>query len=349
MKALDAVHEFRLVNALVAGFARSPRQRNLPHGADAELVELPGGSTLAVTIDGLSEEYALGLLRDPFALGWSVVAHSLSDLAAVAAEPLGVMLSYALPEDQGQDFGVRLSEGAAAALDAHGTYCLGGDTSFAREASFQCCALGLVADGPLLTRRGAVAGDALWTTGPAGGGNLVGIAGRVSPELWARAQDGYRPRARLAAARRVRELVHAAIDTSDGMLPAVHVLAAANGCGAAVDLAPAGLHPGLLELAGQAGFPTWFAGAFGMGDYELLLAVPPENEAAVEEALRAEDLAPWRVGELTAAGGMTLVVDGAPRPLDGARLLNLFAEAGSLDAYVEGLGRLDAEMRGASP
>ncbi len=342
---LDPLHEFRFVSKVAAGLPRSPRQRNRIHESDAEILELESGELLAATVDGLHEEYQVGLLRDPGTLGWATVAHSLSDLAAVGADPLGVLFSWELPRGAEDAWCQALSGGAAAALSAHGTFALGGDTSFAEQPAFHCVALGSVRGGPPVSRVGARAGDRLVVTGPIGHGNLLGIARRVDEGLRARLEREYRPRARFEAIAAVRPWVRAAIDTSDGLLSAVDLLARLNGLGVRLSLCDDHYHPVLRQLSGSASFPLWIGGAFGMGEYELLLAIPADSVDRAMAALAAREVPAREVGAFTAEPAITMPLAGRQVAVDTTRLLNLFAESEDVEAYVQGLLAFDAGLR----
>lgn len=348
MTRLDAAHEFALVDALVRDLPRNPDQVNAAHEADAELLARPGGH-LAVNMDCLQEEVEVGLLRDPEAIGWCLVAHSLSDLAAVAARPLGVMLAYTLPLDADEAWRQGLQRGVRAALEAHGTGCLGGDTSAGPTPSFQCCALGWVEGDRYLTRRGAQAGDVLLATGPFGAGIQLGVARRVGDELGRACEAGYRPRAQLEAGAAMAELARACVDSSDGLFAALHVLTGVNQLGLRLDLGPAVFLPGWVQLASRARLPLWFGAAFGMGEYQLLFAVPPEQEGEAVARLEGQGLGPVRLGTFTAEPTVRATPYRDEVSLDLPRFVNLLGESGSIDEYVAALLALDVQLGGTPP
>ncbi|HNV69958.1 MAG TPA: AIR synthase related protein, partial [Candidatus Ozemobacteraceae bacterium] len=104
MEKIEQLREFAFISQLTRNLRRNPDQVNKCHEADAELIRQTDGSFLAATVDTLYEEYHLGLIRDPRTLGWTVIMQSLSDLAAVAADPIGVLLSVTLPRDVHPDW-----------------------------------------------------------------------------------------------------------------------------------------------------------------------------------------------------------------------------------------------------
>ena len=79
--------ELDFVRGLIARYPRSNRQLNRPFYSDAEILKTDGGH-LYVSIDTVSEEFEMGLLRDAKTFGWMTVTASASDLAAVGVKPL---------------------------------------------------------------------------------------------------------------------------------------------------------------------------------------------------------------------------------------------------------------------
>ena len=62
-------------------------------------LEVSESSILAITTDSIVEEIRLGLYDDPYLIGWMIVMVNLSDLAAVGADPLGILISEIFPNN----------------------------------------------------------------------------------------------------------------------------------------------------------------------------------------------------------------------------------------------------------
>ena len=94
-----------LVKSIAGSFRRCPEQLNNLNESDAELIppELLKGEILALKVDGLADEIQAGLYEDPYVIGWTAVNATLSDLAAVGAEPIGMMLLLQLPPGDRQN------------------------------------------------------------------------------------------------------------------------------------------------------------------------------------------------------------------------------------------------------
>lgn len=322
--ALEAIAEVRAIDALIRAFPRRPDQLNGPHEADAELLPLGPDRWLAATVDGLAGELAVGFYRDWYTAGWTLVQACLSDLAAVGATPLGVLLAIT----RGPDGIVpeRLTLGIADALRAEGVAALGGDLNDGVAPHLDATALGLVEGAPPLLRLGIRPGDALYATGPLGAGNALAIARLTGApdDLWPEAR--YRPHARLAEGRAARGVARAAIDTNDGPMSVIDHLARLNGVGFRLDFDLARLlEPGAREAFAAAGLPAWALFAGEHGEYELIAAVAPEREGE----LRACWPHAVRLGEATAARGIALALpDGRTEAYDGSFVRNLLVACG---------------------
>jgi len=292
--------EDAFVDRLVRGFTRSPGQINRPHESDAELVRLPGSElVLAVTVDQIVEEVRAGLYDDPYLLGWMTVAASASDLAAVGAAPLGVVIGHVLRPDTSDAALDALQRGIADAANAAGLPVLGGDTAFDSAASTSATAFGVVAGGAAMTRRGAAIGDRLFATGPLGSGSVFAWAkrrGETAPR--------FLPAPRLDAGALARGFASAAADTSDGALAACDLLLPPEGVDVVWDAPPeAYLHPDAARLAAGLGIPPWMLLAGPHGEFELLLAVPEAAAGGLVDIARSRGIRFLDLGRFAAGTG----------------------------------------------
>jgi thiamine-monophosphate kinase len=344
MPALTAIRENAFLAALVGGFLRAPRQVNGLQESDAELVRLPGtAGLLALTTDAIVEEIQTGLYRDPFQIGWMTVMVNASDLAAVGAEPLGLLLNETLPPDLDAAFLAELQRGIAMASRAAGLPVLGGDTNIGSHLQTCGLAVGWVPDGQPMTRLGAAPGHLLYTTGPLGRGGayacqaLLGNAPRTSGQhgFQARAVPSpgpdldFRPGPRLHEGQMLRPFASACMDTSDGFLPTLDQLMRLNGFGFEVSADLESYMDAAAARVNQpAAVPPWVFLAGPHGEFELVFTVPPEREAAFLEAARAQDWRPLRLGHVTTQPVIRLRSGDRYLALDTGRIRNLFSEVG---------------------
>jgi thiamine-monophosphate kinase len=320
---MNAVLENRLLSRWAHLLPRAPAQLGDVHEADCELVPLGDGRLLALTIDAVDEELE-ALYTSAATAGRIAAVASLSDLAAVGAEPIGLLLSVSLPAEDATVVQALVAEGIADACREAGTFVLGGDTSDATTLRIACVGVGTVPASGVLRRVGLRPGDRLFASGPLGTGaalagvKLLGVPVAID-------EGSFRPPCRLAHGRALRGIASACIDTSDGLFAAVDQLARINGVAIELD---AGLGSLLSRQAdavraalGIDAFPLL---ASAHGEFELVFGVPPERLDALAVAARALDWRPVPLGRVEQGEG--LGVDGTR--VDGARIRNLLGESG---------------------
>lgn len=309
-------------------FRRSPDQVNQVLESDAELVRLPDGSILAVTTDCIAEEIDTGLYHDPVHIGWMTVVVNLSDLAAVGASPLGLLLSESLPAGFPPEKLHAVQQGISEACSATGVFVLGGDTNQSTSWQMGGTAIGLIpASEPIIQRKGAGVGDALYCSGPMGLGSayafqvLMGSGGAVVP---------YRPLPRLKEGGLVRRSGSACIDTSDGFFHALSNLMEINSIGFQIDKPLSEIaHPNAIQISKDKHLPAWIFLAGPHGEFELLFTIPRKNELTFLESAEKMNWKPWRIGVCTAEPHCALRgTDGRYFPVDALKIANSFMETG---------------------
>lgn len=222
--------EFSTLQQYVKNFSRSPLQQNALYESDCELLTLPTGGTLAVTVDTISEEITHGLYQDPYTMGWVCAVASFSDLAACGATPLGLLFSSQWGQDCTDLMRQGIYEGFHDALHANGAHLLGGDTGSAPHTTLTSVGIGLCTTSPL-QRIGIQAGDYAVLFGTTGIGPclayrcLLGLPVNRFPESL------YRPQVPWQQLHAVRPYLRAMMDTSDGVLSTLHTLCALNRVG----------------------------------------------------------------------------------------------------------------------
>jgi thiamine-monophosphate kinase len=242
----------RLADLGELGLLAELERRGLAVGIANDAAELAGGRV--VTQDALVEGVHFRLdwisWRE---LGFRAAAVNLSDLAASAAEPEGLVVTLAAPGETAVADVLALYEGLA----EPGVPVVGGDTSSAERLLLSVTAIGRSDRVP--GRSGAVPGDVVVVTGPLGAAGAAFRAG------------GYaRPPLRLEEGRALGRVAHALIDVSDGLARDAGHLAARSGCRIVID----------LERVPLAENATVDDVAFGE-DYELLAAVSEPGEFTV--------------------------------------------------------------------
>jgi thiamine-monophosphate kinase len=299
--------ELDFVADLLAGLPTDPRLE-VPAGDDAAVIRPPSDRRTVVTVDMLMEgvDFILGPECLPEAVGHKALAVNLSDLAAMGSRPEAVVVAVALPRQGGEAIGRGIQAGIASLAEAHGVAVAGGDTnSWDGPLVVSVTAIGSVLPGRAWRRAGALPGDLLVATGRFGGS----ILGR---------HLAVEPRCREAAAIAGRFCVHAAIDVSDGLSLDLARMMAASGTAAVLDLDAVPLHPDAECLAARDGQPA-IDHALGDGeDFELLLALAPDEASRLIAEMTSEQLGTplTIIGEVrTGAGLYARSGRGLPDPL----------------------------------
>ena len=320
-----------MIEKITRNFLQAPHKRNKIHEADAELVDLKKESTeyLAITTDALVEEVDSGLYDDPFLIGWMLAMVNFSDLAAVGAEPLGLLLSLSFPSTQDESFTAKLTEGISAACQRLNTFVLGGDTNQGKELFLSGCALGRVPKESTMTRVGAQPGDRLFLTGPAGLGNIFAFL-KLTGKTNHMKKSFYQPVARIEEGKIIKEFASCCMDTSDGIIHTMDTLMRLNRCGFVLyndwDRI---VHPIALDVCRTQNIPPWLVLAGVHGEFELFFSVGPDDVKKLHDEAALAGWNPVLIGEVTSGRGVRIKTPDRFIPLDTAQIRNLSHTAGS--------------------
>jgi len=136
-------------------------------GDDAAVITTLGESAVVVSIDTSVENVHFRAdWLTPREIGYRAASSALSDLAAMGAEPLGILAALAIPESWREHLDA-ISDGIGEAAAAADTHVLGGDMSRGTELALTFTVLGTASD--VLSRSGARPDDAVFVTGRLGG------------------------------------------------------------------------------------------------------------------------------------------------------------------------------------
>ncbi|HEU4586728.1 MAG TPA: thiamine-phosphate kinase [Gemmatimonadaceae bacterium] len=244
-------------------------------GDDAAVLDVPSGERLVVSADSTVESFHFR--RDWLsarAVGWRATVSALSDLAAMAATPLGVLVSLSLPESWRADLD-ELARGIGEAVQGAGTRIVGGDLTAANELAIAVTVLGHTA--APLTRAGACPGDTLYATGMFGGPRaaIEALLHGEEPSPLARERFEH-PMPRIREARWLAAHgAHALIDVSDGLAGDAGHIAAASGVTIELTLDT------IPTISGSSPLEAASSGE----EYELLIAAPRLDTSAFEREL----------------------------------------------------------------
>lgn len=338
----DRVPETVLVERRARGFPRSPLQLNGLGESDAELLRLPGTDLLlAVTTDAIVEEIEAGLYRDPGLIGWMTVIASASDLGAVGADPLGILVSQTLPASLDSAWEVGLQAGIRAACEACGLFLLGGDTSSSESIHLESTAVGTVPSGQAMLRSGAAPGDALVATGPLGLGSAFAAE---ALGMWPdHTPTRFRPTARLREGGLLRSFASCCMDTSDGALATLDELMLRSGVGFRLTVPVSRLlHRAAADFARTFELPSWVPLAGPHGEFELVCTIPQSCLAPFRAAAKAAGIDSIQLGVVKREPGLILSPEDGNQRLPTGRIRAL-AERAAEDtgAFLEEMREID--------
>jgi thiamine-monophosphate kinase len=230
--ALGPGAEFDAIRQLVSRWG----SRAAGIGDDAAVLAVPRGDVLVASVDSAVEgRHFRRAWLSPREIGYRAVAAALSDLAAMAARPLGVLVAFTLPASWRGDL-LELADGIGDAVDVGHARIHGGNLSDGDQLTITTTALG-TAFAPL-RRDGARPGHRVYVTGHLGGpGAAVQRlkAGQPAGPFHDRFAN---PVPRLDEGRWLAERgASAAIDISDGLIGDARHLAAASGVEIEIDAA----------------------------------------------------------------------------------------------------------------
>lgn len=277
---------------------------------DAAIVDLAPGQRLVATADALVA--GIHFLPDdpPEDIARKMIRVNLSDLAAMGAQPVGLLFTAVFPGDVKEAWLEQFAAGLKADIEAYRAPLIGGDTVSGEGAlTLSLTALGTVPGETVLTRRGAEPGDDIFVTGTIGDGALgleVARGGLTSlDEAFRRALLGRyrRPEPRIGFGARLLDHAHASIDVSDGLIADLGHVCASSGVGARITAAAIPLSEAARAVVD--GDRERLAALLGGGDdYELLFTAPAGSGGAITGIGTELGVAVARIGCITEGSGV---------------------------------------------
>ncbi|MBM4461968.1 MAG: thiamine-phosphate kinase [Chloroflexi bacterium] len=314
--------EFKLIDLLseiVSRGVADPRILIGP-GDDAAAWRV-GDATLLATTDTMVQGVHFTAESPWKEVGWKALASNLSDIAAMGGVPQYTLVSLCLPGDTEVDDVVQLCQGMMEVADRFQVAVIGGNISSAPVAVVTLTVIGQAQPEGILTRSGAAPGDLVAVTGylgsSAAGLKMLTDHLQFTPQTTAFLRKAHlQPWPRIAEGQLLAQQgVRAAIDISDGLMADLGHLCKASRVGAVVKADAIPIHPEV-----RAAFPQECLGfaLAGGEDYELLFTASDEVigrvKAAMERSEHAADCPVTLIGEITRAGGVS-VVDKEGEPL----------------------------------
>lgn len=288
---MKILSEFDIIQRYFTRCNRQTRHVDLGIGDDAALLRVPDGHQLVISVDTLVEGQHFFADVNPADLGYKSLAVSISDMAAMSAQPFSALLSLSMPKAD-SDWLKAFSQGFFNIAETFSVDLVGGDLSRG-PLSITTVVNGFVPNGSALHRSGASVGDLIYVTGTLGdaGFALQCLSDQIEVEdaLLSRL---LRPTPKVSEGIALRGIASSAMDISDGLLLDLSRLCHASGVGARIDASRLPLSAVLRQHCHDA--EAWQLALTAGDDYELLFTIP----SAQQSALAALDIAASCVGEI---------------------------------------------------
>ncbi len=304
---LGAGAEFDLIRRFIGENGPLPPEVRVGPGDDAAVLQ--GGWVVSTDVSVEDVHFRRSWLSDR-EIGYRCASAALSDLAAMAATPVAVLVSMAAPAT-GLDLQA-VQAGVREAAAAVGAKVVGGDLSRSPgPLVLDVVVLGCTS-WPVL-RDGAEAGDEVWVTGFLGASAAAAsvlASGDVPPQQLRQAFAHPRPRVDEARWLVDREWVDALIDLSDGLAGDAGHLAAASGVRVCLEAAQIPVSDEATSALGSE--KALVAALHGGEDFELCFVTDP-GKVDPTEFERCFGLPLTRVGTVEEGDGVWLVEEGGRR------------------------------------
>ncbi|PPI87713.1 thiamine-phosphate kinase [Candidatus Pantoea edessiphila] len=271
--------EFDLINKFFNKKRYQCNYIDLGIGDDCALITLPENHVLAVSNDTfIANVHFLQNIR-PSDLAYKALSVSISDLAAMGADPTCLTLSITLPK-LNNSWLFSFSNNLFKLLDYYNMQLIGGDTNRG-PLSLTFNVYGYIPKGFAIKRSGAKLNDLIYVTGTLGDSaaglkllqNHIKIKNnKVYKSLIKR---HLRPIPRILQGQALRYIASSAIDISDGLISDLsHILKHSN-CGAHINIENIPLSSDLIENFEFNQILYWALN--GGEDYELCFTIPEIN------------------------------------------------------------------------
>ena len=294
-------------------------------GDDAAVLEAPGGLqvfTCDAFVEGVHFRRDFAPLTD---IGAKCMVATLSDVAAMGGFPAQATVALCVPPDLAETDVIELYGGILETAVRYGAEIVGGDiVSSVEGLVISMALLGVVARARVVTRRGAVLGDAVVVTGSLGA-SAAGLAALLEglpdePGIVEAKRRHLMPEPRLTEAQALMDVAtpHAMIDVSDGLSSDVMHIADESRVGISLVERDIPVAPSARVVAERLGRDPVDMALCSGEEFELLVTLPQsEVERAAEHLSAVTGTRLTRIGEVVdeASGCMLLRGDGASAPL----------------------------------
>jgi len=280
-------------------------------GDDCALLSPPQGKQLAVTVDTLVSGIHFPESTSAEDIAYKSLAVSLSDLAAMGAEPAWATLALTLPNSS-ETWLKAFSKVFKKTLNDYGLQLIGGDTTQG-PLSITVQLTGFVDPVKAMRRDAAKVGDKVYVTGHLGdaalGLNLLDVQELPDPTISkSTIKKLNHPVPRVEFAQKAVEYCDCAIDISDGLLSDLGHILKASACGAKIYFDQLPVSKAFQQCSVYLSDLDYRKMLLAGGDdYELCLVSAAENEEALFAIAESMGLLLTHIGEIDASGELSVI------------------------------------------
>lgn len=281
-------------------------------GDDCAAIDI-GDKYLLVTTDMMAPKTHIPKGMGPYDVGWSIVAVSLSDIAAMGGQPLAVVTAVGMTRGHPIDYLEQLVDGMNDCAQRFGTSIVGGDTKELETLTLCSTAIGEVEKKKILLRKGAKPGDLVVVTGELGraGAGFYSLKRNLSLKEAEAALKRPYPRLKEAAALAESGFVTSCMDISDGLSSSIFEMSRNSGLTYEIDYSRISkakeVELAFQDLERQKSLVLNFG-----DDYELLFTIRREAEADLGTLASAVGCPMTVIGKVT-SGEENILIDNSKR------------------------------------
>jgi thiamine-monophosphate kinase len=246
----------------------------------------------------------------PHDVGYRALAATLSDIAAMAASPLGFLVSLGLPKKFEVDFVEEIYEGFKKLTSEYEVELWGGDIVFSPVFFLSLTAFGEVEETRLCLRSAAKIGQLIVVTGDLGlseAGRLI-LQERLSNEGYSELIEKHlHPKPRIREAQAIGGAITGAMeDTSDGLLTELKHITEESNVGAIIDINKVLVKKSVKQIANKLSFDPLDLVLSGGEDFELVFTAYPEEIEKARSEIEKFKLKLTVIGEVIGEKGVFL-------------------------------------------
>ncbi len=281
-------------------------------GDDAAVVVPPNNSRLVITTDTLNMGVHFDSNWLPDCIGYKSLAVSLSDLAAMGAQPLWATISLSIPDIDHQWLR-KFSDELFSLADRYNIKVIGGDL-VKGPVSITVQAIGFVKENAL-TRSSAKTGDLIFVTGQIGDAalglklhnSISNISVSPNDDAFFRSRL-YKPEPRIRVGKQIVSLANAAIDISDGLLIDLQRILTQSNVGAVIDIGDVPVSNALKHR--EKYLENWETIILGGEDYELIFTANKKDIENIIEISKKTECPITHIGNIVSNAGVELCYEG---------------------------------------